>query len=98
LYGIQVRAEFQKVLGHAAALKQAHARFVSVDYVGNIAPLKEIHEAAGGRAEDLVMATPPSSVISKLHALGLLSLPGVAAQKPQRFEKDPKSFETSFTV
>src|SRR5207237_1044927 len=34
LYAVQLPAEFRAVLAHAAALKQARARFVTVDYDG----------------------------------------------------------------
>jgi hypothetical protein len=93
LYQVQVKAEFQKTLDYAGALKKAGARFISVDYLGGIPALQEIHKAAGGTEKDLVLAKPPSSVIDKLHKLGLTALPRVVVQNPQSLAALPGTFE-----
>lgn len=95
---IQLPAEFRKTLEHAAVLKKAGARFVTIDYAGGIPELKQIHEAAGGKPEDLVLATPPSTAITKLHALGLTAFPGVVVQKPLASPADPKAFDKTVTA
>ena len=98
LYLIQCKAEFNKTLDHAKALKQAKVRLVSVDYVGGIAALKQIHDAAGGKENDLVVVHPASTVIAKLHKLGLTAMPRVVVQDPVFLPEDSKAYERSIPL
>jgi hypothetical protein len=98
LYAVQAKAEYARTLEHAAALKKAGIRFVSVDYAGGIPELQEIHREAGGRPADLVLATPPTTVIPKLHSLGLTALPRVIVQAPRPFPAEPARFEGTYEL
>jgi hypothetical protein len=97
-YDRQRDLEFARVLEHAKTLRQARVRLVTVDYVGNYPRLKEIHQAAGGRAADLLVCRPPVAAIAKLHNLGLTALPGVAVQAPLHVAADQKASERTLSV
>lgn len=98
LYTLQLEAEFKKTLEHAGALKKAGVRFLSVDYAGGLPELKQIHEAAGGKADDLILAKPATTALARLHARGLTTLPNVIVQQPLAFAAEPGVFEKEFKI
>lgn len=93
----QIPAELKKVLQLAQALAKAPVRFVSVDFGGGIAELRDIHQAAGGVPSDLVVCKA-DEVIRNLHKLGLTELPGVVKQEVREISANPKAFHADYVM
>ena len=93
LYRVQLTAEFERTLEHAAALAKGKVRFVTVDFAGGIPELATIHQAAAGTPGDLVL-TSPNAVIGKLHGLGLTALPRVVLPPSRSYDAQPGAFPT----
>ena len=93
VYAIQRGAEFDLCKKHAATLRAAKVRFVSVDFDGRIPQLREIHDAAGGLAADYLVVQPANTVIKKLHELRLIQLNGIVVPKPVHIGPDLATFQ-----
>ena len=96
LYDQQLPLEFQKTLEHAKALKLEGVRFLTVDFVNN-PRTAEIHNAAGGVAEDLIV-TSPNDVITKLHERKLTALPRLMQLPSLVQDTDPQAQEREVEV
>ena len=97
IWQIQVKAELQACLSHAAALKARKARFITVDFNG-IADLQRIHEAAGGTHRDYLLARPANTLVAKLHAAGLTAFEGVLVPRPLSAPAAPTVFEKTIDL
>ncbi len=93
----QIPAELKKVVQLAEALAKSQVRFVSVDFGGGIVELRDIHQAAGGVPNDLVVCKP-DEVIRNLHKLGLTELPGVVKQEVREIPANPKAFQADYVM
>ncbi|MCY2988008.1 MAG: VWA domain-containing protein [Planctomycetota bacterium] len=93
LYALQIKAEFDACLRHAAVLKGRKVRFVSLDFVGQLDELRQIHDAAGGTAEDYAVVRPANTAVKRIHDLGLTRLDGVIVPPPVHVPADAASFE-----
>ena len=96
IYEIQQQAEFAKTLKLAEAFNHRHARFVTLSF-REVPPLKEIHEAAGGLENDLVL-THPARIIARLPDLRLTSLPRLVQLPDRKFPEDAGTFQRTMEV
>lgn len=93
LHDLQVKAEFQACLRHAAMLKGRKVRFVSLDFVGQLEALRKIHDAAGGVDADYATVKPANTVVKHIHGLGLTQLEGIVVPAPVQVAADANAFE-----
>ncbi len=96
LYDLQIKAEFDACLEHAAVLKGRKVRFVSLDFAGQLQELRQIHDAAGGAADDYAVVRPANTVVKRIHDLGLTQLDGIIVPPPVHIPADTGSFQRQF--
>jgi len=93
---VQRKAEFELCKRHAAVLKGAKVRFISVDFAGGIEPLREIHQSAGGLDADYLIVQPANTVIKRLHDLRVTQLDGIVVPRPVHLPADQSTFQKAY--